>query len=75
MVHATQGFTFSRPLVVGEVVLARTRIVPLRVAESRGRRLHFTDVSTDLSDDRDQHVLTSDMGLVVIEPPEPKEKS
>lgn len=67
VVHATQAFTFTRPILVGEVLQSRTRVVRQRVVASRGRRLHFTDVSTELKDERDCHVLTSDMGLVVIE--------
>lgn len=67
VVHATQGFTFTRPILVGDLLQSRTRVVGRRVVESRGRRLHFTDVSTELKDEHDRHVLTSDMGLVVIE--------
>ncbi len=73
VVHATQAFTFTRPLVVGEVVRADTRLGRRRTVESRGRRLRFTDVVTDLLDEHGEHVLTSDMGLVVIEAADPEE--
>lgn len=70
IVHATQAFTFTRPLCVGDVVRARSYVIDRRRKESPTRVLDFTDVRTHLTDLEGAHVLTSDMGLVVISPSE-----
>lgn len=65
--HATQEFLFTRPLVVGESVVARTGAIGRSSKTSRsGRALHFTQVRSLITDLEGRHVATSDMGLVVM---------
>ena len=65
VVHAGQRFVHSRPLFVGETVLARALVAGRTTKQSGGRTLHFTEIETVITDREDAHVLTSAMTLVV----------
>lgn len=62
--HAGQGFTHSKPLLVGDLVHSQTLVVN-RASKQRGERtLRFTDVHSILTDSAGAHILTSAMTLV-----------
>lgn len=67
VVHAGQRFVFSRPLYVGETVLATTRVTGHSTKNTPSRVLRFTDVATVFTDEHHHHVLTSTMSLVVAD--------
>lgn len=67
VIHAGQKFAFTRPILVGESLRARTAVVARREREaSGGRHLSFTDVRTVFETRDGKPIAASEMGLVVF---------
>ena len=65
ILHGEQAFEYHRPVVVGDVLLAESRIADRYERESKGRTMTFIVISTTWTDDASgQPVLTETMNLI-----------
>jgi acyl dehydratase len=74
VIHAGQRFAFHRPVYVGETVRARSYVTDRSTKTGARSTLHFTEVTTRVTDEHDSTVLTSTMSLVVQAPTTQEER-